>query len=238
MRRDEPRVIFHLAAIGALPGAANSPEATSANVAMAVNLIGAAVPGTTVVMTGTMAEYGRAGVLAESDTCTPQTAYAIGKFVSGAYSLAYGPKRGVVVRVARLFGAFGPGEHPDRLFPSLVSELRAGRPVPLSEGLQRRDFVHVGDIAEALVRISGVGSGESFIVNVGTGQSVAVGDVCRWVAEALGADESLLRFGAGERSPGDADVLEADTTRLEQLLGWVPPQRLRPSLTQDLFELR
>ena len=235
VKRDKPRVIFHLAAIGATPGTANAPEATTANVAMAVNLIQAVAPGTVLVMAGTMAEYGRAGVLAESGSCTPQTSYAIGKYVAGAYGLAYGPKRGVVVRIARLFGAYGPGEHPDRLFPSLVRELRAGQPVSLSDGAQRRDFIHVEDIAEGLLRIADVGSDESFAVNLGTGRAVAVGDVCRWVAEVLGADEDLLRFGVRERSPGDADVLEADTTKLQDLLGWVPPQRLRPGLDQQLL---
>ena len=236
LARDKPQIIFHLATAGARPGTANAPEAVTTNVAMAVNIVDAAAPGTVIVMAGTMSEYGRAGVLTESDAWPPNTAYAIGKFVSGAYGLAYGPKRGVVVRAARLFGAFGPGEHRDRLFPSLVRELRAGRPVPLSDGLQRRDFVHVGDIAEGLMRIAEVGSSESFLVNVGTGQAVAVGDVCRWVAESLGASESLLRFGARERSPGgDADLLEAHTARLSGLLGWVPSQRLRPGLDHGLL---
>jgi len=235
MARDRPGAIFHLAAVGARPGEADTPEAVAANVAMAVNLVSAAEPGTLLIMAGTMAEYGKAGALAESDLCTPRTAYAIGKYVAGTFAMTYGPKRGLVVRVARLFGAYGPGEHPDRLFPSLTRELRAGRPVPLSDGLQRRDFVHVSDVSEALIRIAGVGSDQSFVVNVGTGQAVNVGDVCRWVAESVGADESLLRFDARERSPGDADVLEADTALLRDLIGWVPPQRLRPGVAQDLF---
>lgn len=232
---ERPGTIFHLAALGARPGEAHDPRAVTANVAMAVNLVGLAEQGTTLVMTGTMAEYGSAGVLAETDRCSPRTAYAIGKYVAGAYALDYGPRRGVTVRAARLFGAYGPGEHPDRLFPSLVRELKAGRGIPLSDGRQRRDFVHVNDIAEALVRLGDLPGDESFVVNVGTGRAVGVGDVCRWVAEALGADEGLLRFGARDRSPGDADLLEADTTRLESVLGWVPPQRLKPGLDPGLL---
>ena len=57
-----------------------------------------------------------------------------------------------------------------------------------------------------------------------------VGDVARWIAAAVDADESLLRFGARERSPGDADLIVADVTRLRQTLGWVPEQRLRAGI--------
>jgi nucleoside-diphosphate-sugar epimerase len=227
--------VFHLAAFGARPGQANAPQAVTANVAMAANLAGTAAPGTVVVMAGTMAEYGRAGVLGEADACTPDTAYAIGKYVAGTYATEYGPKRGVTVRVARIFGAYGPGEHPDRLFPSLVRELSAGRPIPLSDGTQRRDFIHVGDIVEGLMRLAGLSSLDSFVVNLGTGHAVGVADVCTWVADALGADRSLLRFGERERSPGDADLLQADTARLASLLDWVPPQRLRPGMDAGLL---
>ncbi len=235
LARDRPGMIFHLAAFGARPGEAHASEAVTANVAMTVNLVATAAPGSVLVMAGTMAEYGTAGVLSESDRCTPQTAYAIGKYVSGAYGVAYGPKRGISVRVARLFGAYGPGEHPDRLFPSLVRKLRAGQTVPLSDGLQRRDFIHVGDIAEGLVRLAELPSDESFVVNLGTGRPVGVGEVCRWVAAALRADEALLEFGARERSPGDFDLLAADVGRLQDLTGWVPPQRLKAGLDMGLL---
>ena len=231
-----PDIVFHLAALGARPGAANDPAAVAANVAMAVNLVNAAEPGTRLIMTGTMAEYGRAGVLAESDPCRPDTTYAIGKYAAGSYALEYGPGRGVIVRVARLFGAYGPGEDDARLFPSLVRGLRAGHHIPLSDGEQRRDFVHVSDIVEGLERLAAVEGDASFLVNIGTGRAVRVRDVCQWVAESLGADPSLLEFGARQRSPGDADLLEADTSLLQHMLGWVPPQRLRPGLEVSLLD--
>ena len=60
--------------------------------------------------------------------------------------------------------------------------------------------------------------------------AMACGDWSSWIAEALGADPALLGFGDRDRSPGDSDLIVADTRQLQDLLGWTPPQRLKPGL--------
>ena len=57
----------------------------------------------------------------------------------------------------------------------------------------------------------------------------------RWLAACMGRDQALLRFGARARSPGDHDLLVADTRRLAELLGSAPPQRLHAAA--DLVDL-
>lgn len=177
-----------------------------------------------------MAQYGVAGVLAEEMRCDPTTVYGIAKLAVTNWAQAYGPGQGLHVRVARLFGVYGPGVQPHRLFPMLLKNLRAGIPVPLSDGLQRRDFIHVDDVCEGLHRLSEVEGDKAWVVNLGTGVAPSVRDVAYWMAAALGADAGLLQFGARERSPGDADLIVADVTRLRQLTGWVPAQRLEEGL--------
>ncbi len=231
-----PRIIYHLASAGLRREEVHHPATVATNVAMVANLVAAAPEGSQLVLAGTMAEYGGGGVLTEADPCRPATAYGISKFAASSYAATYGPERGLVVQVLRIFATYGPGEREFRLFPTLLGELRAGREVPLSDGTQQRDFVHVADVAEAMVRVAEGHPERPLVTNVGTGVGVAIGDVCRWVADALGVDHGLLRFGSRERSPGDADVLVADVGRLEELAGWVPPQRLRPGLDIGLFE--
>ena len=104
------------------------------------------------------------------------------------------------------------------------------------DGLQRRDFIHIDDVCEGLVRLSTVrGHEDGLLVNMGTGVALSVRDVSRWIAAAVDADESLLQFGARQRSPGDADLIAADVSRLRETLRWVPPQRLQAGL--DIGEL-
>jgi nucleoside-diphosphate-sugar epimerase len=232
----QPTTIFHLAAAGVSAARANDTYVIADNMSMAVAVVEAAPPGTRLVMTGTMAEYGRSGRHRETDEPEPRTNYAKGKLAAGMLATAMAEEKGMPATVARLFGVYGPGEAPARLFPSLIGALSAGRPIALSAGEQRRDFIHVDDVCDALVAIAAVDDGTCpAIVNVGTGHAVRVRDAIEWVCDALGAPRGLLHFGARERSPGDEDLLEADVQRLTALLGAPPPQRLEPGLSLDLF---
>ncbi len=230
-----PDVIYHLAAAGLTREEVEDPATIGKNVAMAANLIESVRPGTTIVAAGTMSEYGGSGVLSETDPCRPTTAYAISKYAAACYLLSRARARATPVRIARLFAVYGPGERSHRLFPTLVRELSAGRPVELSEGKELRDFVHVADAADALHRLGEIESGPTVVLNVGTGVPVSIADACRWVADALGVELHLLRFGVRPESPGDADALVADVGRLRSQLGWVPEQRLRSGLDVRLL---
>lgn len=228
--RTRPATVFNLAATGLRHEESHDPAVIDVNVRMMANLVNACDPGTVLVHTGSMSEYGSDGTLAESVPCAPTTAYGIAKLAATHYALAYGAARGLRVRVGRLFGVYGPGEPSYRLFPMLLANLRAGTPVPLSDGRQRRDFIHLDDVCEGLVRLSALDGDAGLVVNLGTGVATRVRDVAVWIAGAIGADESLLQFNTRPRSPGDADLIVADVSRLRQTLGWVPPQRLRAGL--------
>ena len=47
----------------------------------------------------------------------------------------------------RIFFPFGPNDHPLRLFGRLLAATMDDRPVEVSDGSQRRDFIHVQDVA-------------------------------------------------------------------------------------------
>jgi nucleoside-diphosphate-sugar epimerase len=132
---------------------------------------------------------------------------------------------GRAVRVARLFGVYGPGEAPQRLIPGLVSQLVRSEPAKLSDGLQVRDFVHVDDVCEALWALASTPLERlPALVNVGTGRGVSVAEVCRSVASVLDADPALLRFGAIERRHVDEEDLVARVDLLERTTGLTLPQ--------------
>jgi len=207
----------------------------AADLAMTKNLMAAASEGTRIVLAGSMSEYGHPGRLREQDRCTPQTAYGIAKLASGLYASAYADRRAQSVAIARLFGVYGPGESPQRLFPALIGALNRGERVDLSDGLQRRDFIHVDDVCAGLCAIAASAPSDDGVFNLGTGQAMRVRDVVEWIAEAMGAPTSLVRFGARQRSPGDEDLLEADMARYASMIGDPPPQRLHRGLSTSLF---
>jgi nucleoside-diphosphate-sugar epimerase len=163
---------------------------------------------------GSMAEYGYSGTHSEDAFCQPRSAYGFAKHCSTNYALAARIVHGLDIRIARLFGVYGPGESSSRLFPFLVSRLLAGGDVELSDGLQVRDFVHVDDVCRMLWDFSDMPLSKAPLVNIGTGMGVSVRVVCEKVADYLGIAQKHLIFGAKSRRVVDEEMLVTQTGRL------------------------
>jgi nucleoside-diphosphate-sugar epimerase len=215
--RLQPSVIFHCAAV---PAQASDTDwhLVARESAMLDALADAQPEGAVLIYCGSVAEVGHSGVHDETIWCRPRTLYGTAKYAARNRALALAAT-GQAVRVARLFGVYGPGEGPQRLIPALVGQLVQGRPVELSDGSQIRDFVHVDDVCEAMWRFASGGQ-EAFptLLNIGTGQGVTVAEVCRAVVSVLGADPDLLRFGAIPRRHVDEQILVADCSLLAKTL--------------------
>ena len=228
--RGGPKVLYHLASSGVSASDADDAAIVGAELAMASAIASRMTPGGRLIYAGSMAEYGHAGRLAETNGVAPGNAYARAKVEAGLLLATFSRERDFRLVHARLFGLYGPGEGERRLLPSILAALQAGREIALSDGRQRRDFVHVADAAAVLAALA-LHPAPPVLVNVGTGRAVEVRAVALALAAELGASPSLLRFGARPRSPHDQDVLEADIAVLEAALGSVPPQRLAPGMS-------
>lgn len=222
LTRFKPDRILHLAAS---PVEAPTPSWTTIveEQQMLMNLAYAMPAHCRLIYTGSMAEYGASGSFDELDRCTPDTRYGCAKFACTTLAVALRSLLDRDIRTARLFGVYGAGESGKRLLPSVIARLSRGEAVPLSDGLQTRDFIHVEDVTAALLALSEA-SGAAPVINVGTGVGVTVRAVCETVAKVLGVDPGLLRFGALPRREVDQDCLVAKTGRLATLMP-VPPQR-------------
>lgn len=217
-----PGVIFHLAASDAA-SAEGDWTAPAAETAMVQSLADALPSGARLICTGSMSEHGYGGTLDEDDPRRSRSLYGFAKAAATDRAVALAAAGVADIRVARLFGVYGPGEGPTRLLPHLVSNLAAGRVTPLGDEARVRDFVHVDDVCALLIRLADVGRPPHPVVNIGTGVGVTIEHVCRRVADWLGADPALLRFGEFANRAIDEDVLIARTRRLAEL-GPVPAQ--------------
>ena len=225
MATNVPGAVIHLASPGVFASDPNDPSLIDQECAMMHSLLNAAPDGCRIIGGGSMAEYGQSGRLDEAMVCVPRNAYACAKYEAGRLlteRLATGAVTGCH---ARIFGAYGPGEAPRRLLPMVIAKLRAGEPVALSDCRQQRDFVHVDDVADALLGLASAPGPIHPVINIGTGAAIAVRHVVEKVADELRAPRALLHFGAVARSPHDQDRLEAGTTRLHATIGRTPVQR-------------
>jgi nucleoside-diphosphate-sugar epimerase len=185
--------------------------------------------GARAVLVGTCAEYDWSyGLCSEWRTPTEGASlYGASKDALRRIAQAAGDELGVSVAWARPFFLYGPREHESRLVPAVIRPLLRGEPAPCSEGWQLRDYLHVGDAADALAHL--LDSALEGPVNVGSGVPVRVRDVAATIGELLGRPE-LVAYGALGDGRGEAPLVLADTTRLRTELGWTPRVSLRAGL--------
>lgn len=178
---------------------------------------------------GTCAEYAWTGEVCDEETTKmlPATLYGGCKFAAWSILQAFARTQHFSAAWGRVFFLYGPGEKPGRLVSDVVSALAEGREVALSEGHQRRDFMHVADVGAAFAAV--LDSAVDGPVNIATGQAPSVRDVATKLAALAGRSE-LLRFGARPERTGEPLEIRAAVRRLTEEVGFTPRYTLDEGL--------
>lgn len=152
--------------------------------------------------------------------------YALSKYDQERMSLLVGEAYGVPTVALRFFNVYGPRQALSNPYTGVLAVFAArylnGRPPLVNEdGLQRRDFVAVRDVAEAcrLALFAPGVAGQVF--NVGSGRSFTVREVAERLAAAVGREELLPEVTQRYRV-GDIRHCFADISRARELLGYAP----------------
>jgi len=132
---------------------------------------------------------------------------------------------------------FGPGDDPTKFVSDVISNLVIGVPsIALTTGIQRRDFVYVDDVVDAIISILGHvehGSDGYIEYEVGSGISVSVRDFVKMAREMSGSASTFLDFGAVPFRRNEPMDVRADVSRL-RALGWSPRWSLRAALEETI----
>jgi UDP-glucose 4-epimerase len=239
---DVERVMIGVRAVAHLAADSINKSIAETAASVAVNVIGsdnvfrvAAAHHARVVYASSASVYGEPESLPmrETDPPRPQTPYCITKLACEQLLGFYGRRHGLPWIALRFFNVFGPGQNTDAYYTSVVLTfvrriLDGEPPVIDGRGEQSMDFVHVDDVARAVVAaldsdVSGA------VVNVGTGESTSVARLAEILLAELRSDLTPVF------RPRDVLVSrrEADITRARTLLGWTP----RISVEQGLSEI-
>lgn len=170
---------------------------------------------------GTCAEYDwSARVYSEdSSALAPRTLYGACKYSVWLLASRMSELDAVGIGWGRLFSVYGPGEHPDRLVPSVARALLAGQEARCTPGTQIRDYLYSGDAAGAFVAL--LESDVHGPVNIASGRGIPVRALVSEIGAAIGRPD-LIRFGEVALGAGEPSALVADTRRLTKDVGWSP----------------
>lgn len=184
----------------------------------------------------------------EDDPKNPENPYGQTKLDTENMLLEYDKKYGLKSISIRFFNAAGAtaelGEdHHDEshLIPNIIKAQQEnreftlfGNDYPTKDGTCVRDYIHVLDLAEAF-RLAGenlVKGGTTTAYNAGTGKGYSNLEIIKMVEQVSGKPV-MVKFEP--RRPGDANELVADSTRLQNELGWTPKHSDLESIVRSAY---
>lgn len=163
-------------------------------------------------------------LVTEAAVTDPRNAYAVSKLSQEQLASSWARATGGSVASLRFHNVYGPGLPADTPYAGVaaifLSALRRGQaPTVNEDGGMRRDFVHVRDVATAVLAAAEHHEVGVRAYNVGSGTPRTVGELATALSSALDGPPPVV---TGGYRLGDVRHITADSSRIRAELGWQP----------------
>lgn len=218
----KPEAIFHLGAQSMVTVSVTDPwRDCDVNVKGTLNVLQAAREGEVPVVFSSTggALYGNEAVIPTPETALPAplAPYGASKWAGEAYMITLAAATGTKHSVCRLGNVYGPFQNPhgEAGVVAIIShKLWSGERATLfGHGKPVRDYVHVSDVVDALVRACGAGG----TYNVSAGKAIPVSEIYDLLRDASGSD---IEPELADLRPGEMEAALLDPSRAREELGW------------------
>lgn len=135
--------------------------------------------------------------------------------------------------ILRFFNVYGWGKQGLVVQEFLKNALEGKDVMIAGSGEQKRDFIHVDDITDAMITIATHPKAVDQTFDVGTGKATSVNELVTMIE---GITKKTLKKKRSERRAGDLDVSLADLSRIKSTTGWVPKVSLKEGITRMVRE--
>ncbi|MBS0530541.1 MAG: SDR family oxidoreductase [Proteobacteria bacterium] len=236
-------IVFHLAALIAIPYSYHSPDAyVDTNVKGTLNVVQAArdLGVERVVHTSTSEVYGTARFvpITEEHPLQGQSPYSATKIGADQLAMSFHLSFGTPVSIIRPFNTYGPRQSARAVIPTIITQIASGaKQIKLGAMTPTRDFNYVRDTVRGFVAIGECDDAVGKVLNVGSNFEVSIGDTAKLIAEQMGRDVEFT-LDQQRLRPADSEVerLWADNAKINKLTGWKPDYAGREGLGRGLKE--
>lgn len=237
---DGVEVVFHLAALIAIPYSYQAPHSyVRANVEGTLTVLQAAREARVgrVIHTSTSEVYGTAQrvPMDEQHPISAQSPYAASKVGADQLAQSFWRSFGLPVVTLRPFNTFGPRQSARAVVPTIITQCLAGRTVTLGNMTPRRDLNYVSNIVDAYVLAAEKDAAVGRVIHLGSGRDISIEALARLIAELAGASIDLTTHEARVRpEASEVERLLADASLARELLGWTPAVSLEDGLRRTI----
>lgn len=228
-----PSVIIHLATYSAYRNQQAAQQMVETNIAGTLNLLIASkdVDYDIFINTGSSSEYGiKNKPMKETDLLEPISFYAATKASSTLLCQVFAREFKKPIVTLRPFSVYGPFEGNKRFIPTIIKAVIKDKPIKLTPGAQRRDFIYVDDVVD--IYLKAIKKGDALtghILNMGTGTEYTNDEIVRALFKRVGRKVKIDK-GAFPKRIWDTPHWVADISKTKKLLNWTPKFTLEEGL--------
>jgi len=236
-------VVFHLAALIAIPYSYHSPDTyVDTNVKGTLNIVQAAqeLGLEKVVHTSTSEVYGtpRFVPIAEDHPLQSQSPYAASKISADQIAISFYHSFNTPVSIIRPFNTYGPRQSARAVIPTIITQIAVGKKrIKLGALHPSRDFNYIKDIVSGFIAVAQSDQSVGEVINIGGSCEISIGDIARLIAEIMNV---IIRIETDKKRlrPAKSEVerLWADNSKAKKLTKWTPSYGGRGGLRRGLTE--
>ncbi|MET2832187.1 NAD-dependent 4,6-dehydratase LegB [Mesorhizobium shangrilense] len=222
-------VVFHLAALIAIPYSYVAPQAyLETNVGGTANVVEAARSNSVerCIVTSTSEVYGtaRAVPITEDHPLQAQSPYSASKIGADMIALSYHKSFDTPVSVVRPFNTYGPRQSARAVLPTIITQIAAGiTSIKLGDTRPTRDFNYVKDTVSGFIALAKSAKSIGHVTNLASNYEISVGEAVKLIAHKMGV-EITIEIDAARLRPEASEVerLWGDNGLALTRAGWRP----------------
>ena len=173
------------------------------------------------VQMGSSIEYGNIkSPQKEESKCNPKSIYGQAKLLSSKHLLNLFKKKKFPSTILRLYQSYGPRQDLNRFIPIIISACVNNEKFPCSEGNQSRDFVHVDDVVEAIIKSLTSKNAKGQIINIGSGKPRKIKNIIDYIKKYSKGGYPL--FGKIKLRKDEILKVYPNINKAKKLINWKP----------------
>ncbi len=234
-------VVFHLAALIAIPFSYHSPDSyVDTNIKGTLNILQAArdLNIKKVLVTSTSEVYGTAqyAPIDEKHPFQGQSPYSATKIGADRIAESFYRSFETPVVIVRPFNTYGPRQSARAVIPTIITQLLSGKEVlELGDLSPTRDFNYVSDTVNGFTALAESDKAVGEEVNIATGVEQTVGDVAKHLIQIINP-AAVIKTDEHRIRPEKSEVfrLIGDNSKIKALTNWVPNYDLYKGLEETV----
>jgi NAD dependent epimerase/dehydratase len=220
-------IVFHLAALIAIPFSYHSPDSyIDTNVKGTLNILQSARDHNIkrVLVTSTSEVYGTAQFvpITEMHPKQPQSPYSASKIGADAIADSFYRSFDLPITIVRPFNTFGPRQSARAVIPTIITQLLNGiEEIKLGDITPTRDLLYVKDTVNGFLKIAKCDSLIGHEVNIATQSEISVGELAQILIDSINPNARIISDSIRIR-PEKSEVfrLFGSNEKLKSLTDW------------------